>query len=106
MVGEKGPNLQLLIMDSSSMHDIDSTGIHALEEIHKYLEERNVRLNLCGVIGPVRDMLYRVQLIDRFGKENFFMYVHNAEDAYYHGTSQENKQWNPSAIQTNIRNRQ
>ncbi|NRB48456.1 MAG: solute carrier family 26 protein [Saprospiraceae bacterium] len=106
LVSEKGPNLKLLIMDASSMHDIDSTGIHALEEMYKYLAERKIRLNLCGVIGPVRDMLYRVNLIEDFGKENFFMYVHNAEDAFYHGEQQGDLPWNPSAIQTNVKNRQ
>jgi len=106
LVGEKGPNLRLLIMDASSMHDIDSTGIQALEDIYKYLKERNITLNFCGVIGPVRDMLFRVDLIEGFGKENFFMYVHNAENAFYTGSKEGSIQWNPSAIQTNVRNRQ
>jgi len=57
------------------------------------------------VIGPVRDMLYRVNLIEHFGKENFFMYVHNAEDAFYQGEQQGDLPWNPNAIQTNVKNR-
>lgn len=105
LVGEKGSNLRLLIMDASSMHDIDSTGIQALEDIYKYLKERSITLNLCGVIGPVRDMLFRVDLIEGFGKENFFMYVHNAENAFYTGSKEGSIQWNPSAIQTNVKNR-
>lgn len=103
LVGEKGPRLRLLIMDASSMHDIDSTGMQALEDIYNYLKERKISLNLCGVIGPVRDMLFRVDLIESFGKENFFMYVHNAEDAYYTQNPQGKSQWTPSAIQTNVK---
>ena len=103
LVRQKGAELRLLIMDASSMHDIDSTGIHALEEIHNYLKDRNIRLNLCGVIGPVRDMLFKVHLIDHFGKENFFMYIQNAEEAYYHKVEKKNEYWNPSAIQTNVK---
>lgn len=103
LVGEKGPNLRLLIMDASSMHDIDSTGIQALEDIYNYLKERNITLNLCGVIGPVRDMLFRVDLIEGFGKENFFMYVHNAEDAFYTNNPEGKSQWTARAIQTNVK---
>ncbi len=103
LVRQKGPDLRLLIMDASSMHDIDSTGIHALEEIHNYLKGRNICLNLCGVIGPVRDMLFKVHLIDHFGKENFFMYIQNAEEAYYQKVEEKNGCWNPSAIQTNVK---
>lgn len=103
LVRQKGPDLRLLIMDASSMHDIDSTGIHALEEIYNYLKDRKIRLNLCGVIGPVRDMLFKVHLIDHFGKENFFMYIQNAEEAYYHKVEKKNEYWNPSAIQTNVK---
>jgi len=103
LVRQKGAELRLLIMDASSMHDIDSTGIHALEEIHNYLKDRNIRLNLCGVIGPVRDMLFKVHLIDHFGKENFFMYIQNAEEAYSHKVEKKDEYWNPSAIQTNVK---
>lgn len=103
LVRQKGPDLRLLIMDASSIHDIDSTGIHALEEIHNYLKDRNIRLNLCGVIGPVRDMLFKVHLIDHFGKENFFMYIQNAEEAYSDKVEKKDECWNPSAIQTNVK---
>lgn len=103
LVRKKGEALKLLIMDASSMHDIDSTGIHALEELHYFLKEKGIKFNLCGVIGPVRDMLFKVNLIDRIGKENFFMYIHNAEDAFYHKAGHQNDYWNPSAIQTNVK---
>ncbi|MEZ5044637.1 MAG: solute carrier family 26 protein [Saprospiraceae bacterium] len=103
LVRKKGDALKLLIMDASSMHDIDSTGIHALEELHYFLKEKGIKFNLCGVIGPVRDMLFKVNLIDRIGKENFFMYIHNAEDAFYHKAGHQNDYWNPSAIQTNVK---
>lgn len=105
LVEEKGPNLRLLIMDASSMHDIDSTGIQALIDIYNYLKERNISLNLCGVIGPVRDMLFRVDLIEGFGKENFFMYVQNAEDAFSAENQQGDGEWTANAIQTNVKSR-
>lgn len=99
IVAMKGKDLNILILDASSIHDIDSTGIHALEEIFFYLQKKEVTLNLCGVIGPVRDMLFKTGLMEKIGKNNQFMYVHDAVQNHQGDTQ---KNWTENALQTNV----
>ncbi len=70
--------LNLLILDSSSIHDIDSSGLLALEEIHSFLKNKNIEFYLSNVIGPVRDMLHKSGLMDKIGKKNQFLKTHDA----------------------------
>lgn len=70
--------VRFLILDASSIHDIDSSGLKALEEIYLFLKNRNITLQLCGVIGPVRDMLFKSGLMKTIGHQNQFLNVHNA----------------------------
>lgn len=70
--------LKVVILDSSSIHDIDSSGLLALEEIFNFLSGNKIELYLCGVIGPVRDMLYKSGLAEKIGRENQFLKIHDA----------------------------
>ena len=101
MVEEKGKELKLLILDASSIHDIDSSGMHALAEVMHFLEERQVELFITGVIGPVRDIFYRALIIDKIGKENQFLAIHDAIAFYRSRHEEEVKGWNSGALQTN-----
>lgn len=60
---------RLLVLDASGINDIDATGAEMLTEVITELDERNVRLYLTDVKGPVRDVLWRAgiweQLDDR-----------------------------------------
>jgi SulP family sulfate permease len=58
-----------LVLDASGINDIDATGAEMLTEVIAELDERNIRLFLTDVKGPVRDVLWRAgiweQLDDR-----------------------------------------
>ncbi len=98
LVGNSGGELKLLVLDASSIHDIDSSGIHVLKDIVLYLKNTGVKFYVAEVIGPVRDILYKTGLMDQIGKENQFLYVH---DAIAHYTDDEDN-WSSSALQTNL----
>ncbi len=75
---KKGPDLQLIILDASSLHDIDSSGLRVFKDVINYLRARNITFYMSGVIGPVRDYLHKTGLIEALGVQNLFLTVHDA----------------------------
>jgi len=86
-------------LDASDIHKMDSSGLHALEEIYDYLKRSNITLCLCSVRGPVRDMLFKSGLMETIGKENQFL---NIQAAHQFHTQQNSGDTMPSenALQT------
>ena len=101
-IRERADKPKVVLLEASSIHDMDSTGIHALEEIYNSLKKQNITFALSGAIGPVRDLLFKSGLMDKIGKENQFMALHRAVD-YYQSENSENKNWSKIAIQNNIK---
>ncbi len=73
--------LKAVIISADSMNNIDSSGIHALEEVARDLEENGIRFFLVGVKGPVRDALERSGFTQKLGKDHFFLRI---QDAIHH----------------------
>ena len=105
IVGKRDPKPKLLILDASSIHDIDSSGVKALEEVLCFLEERDIRFYISGVIGPVRDILFRNELMSRIGKHNQFLHIQDAVDYYYSHPDKDTSTWTADALQTNAKER-
>jgi SulP family sulfate permease len=55
-----------LVLDCSGINDIDATGADTMDEILTEIEDLSVKLYLSDVKGPVRDVLIRAGLWDRF----------------------------------------
>lgn len=94
-------HLRLLILDASSIHDIDSSGAAALEEVLKNLEERNIQFFIAGVVGPARDALSRHGLMELIGKHNQFVHIHDAVEYYRAAPESDMPGWTPDALQVN-----
>lgn len=101
LVQDQEKPLSGLILDASSINDIDSSGLNALEEINEFLKVNQIVFYVAGIIGPVRDRLHQADLMDKIGKENQFMYVQDAVDCYLKRKNNETDFWLDSAIQTN-----
>jgi sulfate permease, SulP family len=101
IVEKRQPKPELLILDASSIHDIDSSGVKALEEVLYFLKERHIRFYISGVIGPVRDILFRNELMPRIGKHNQFLHIQDAVDYYYSHPDEGTNPWTVNALQTN-----
>ncbi len=69
---------KFLILNNTNMHDIDSTGLHVLEDILQYLEGLGIQLLMVGTIGPVRDFMKRSGFTDKLGAEHHFLSITDA----------------------------
>jgi SulP family sulfate permease len=96
----RGDELSLVVIDASSIHSIDSTGVHALKELIEELNERQIRFYLAGVIGPVRDKLKISGVTQAIGEENFFFDVAHAV-SYYKDSEKFGPEHQFSPLQTN-----
>ncbi len=74
----KKETLKTIILNAECISYMDSSAIHVLEDIHEDCQQKGIQLLLTGVRGPVRDALTQTHLVDKIGKEHFFMNVHRA----------------------------
>jgi sulfate permease, SulP family len=79
-VEAKGPQLKHVILDASSITDIDFTGMQIIIDIVRDLQKRNITFTLAGCIGPVRDFILKTSLKDVIVTGESFLNVHNAVD--------------------------
>jgi SulP family sulfate permease len=79
---EKEGKLRLLIIDGESINNIDSTSVHALDEVVSDFNERGVEVCFTGVKGPVRDKMKQSGFTDKVGCDHFFMSIQEAVDCF------------------------
>lgn len=104
LIAAKGPDLKLIILDASSIHDLDSTGVYILTEVLDDLEQQRIEFYLSGVIGPVRDVLFRTGMMEKIGPAHQFLDI---ADAVRHYREREGaRDWSVPAVQTNYRKRE
>ncbi len=78
----KGDNLKVLIVDGESINNVDSTALHALEEIQEDFHSRGIEVFYTGIKGPVRDNMIRSGFVDKVNEDHFFMSIQEAVDSY------------------------
>lgn len=92
-------NLKFVVLDAASVIHIDATGIIGLRELMETLKEKNIRLLFAEVIGPVRDALYKNELVVDNQEETFFL---TTDDAVRYCISEEYEESRAKmALQTN-----
>ena len=64
------PKMKYLLLDARLIHEMDSHGTHILKEVDELLKSKNIELHMCGAIGPVRDRLYRSNLLGESEKHH------------------------------------
>lgn len=74
----KSSDVKYLIIAAESISHMDSTAIQNLKILNTELSGMGITLLLSGVIGPVRDILEKSNMVDHLGKEHFFMSLDNA----------------------------
>ncbi len=78
----KKGKLKLLIIDGESINNIDSSALHALEEIVTDFRNRGVEVFFTGIKGPVRDLMKRSGFTNKVDPDHFFMSIQEAIDAF------------------------
>ncbi len=102
LIAAKGKELRTIIINAESINNMDSSAIHAVEDLVTEVKGNNRNLFFTGVKGPVRDAMVRGHLIEKIGENNFFMSVQEAVD--YHdqqGESKENSKHQEFILQSN-----
>ncbi len=82
LIKDKGSRLRLFILDAGSLNGIDSSGVHALEEINEFCEAQKITFNIVSLKGPVRDILHRCDFYEKLGAERFFLRIQHAIDTF------------------------
>jgi len=81
---EQDGRLQVLVLDASSVTELDSSADTALAEIAEDLAGRGVAFYLAGVKGRLLDVMRRSGSHDRIGPDHFFL---SDDDAVRHAES-------------------
>ena len=74
----EGRTVEVVVVDGSSINDLDTTAIGALFSVVESLEEEGIELHLTGLIGPVREVVRRSGLYGILGPGHFHLDPHEA----------------------------
>lgn len=72
------PRIQFLIVEMSPVTEIDTSGIHALEELNRSLQKRQVQLVLANPGQVVIDKLISSDITNMIGHDKIFLTVADA----------------------------
>ena len=78
LVDEAPPPVRAVIVDASSIHDVDVSALESLRQVHRALTARGIDLYFADVKGPVRDLLHRAGFVAELGPEHFSFTTHEA----------------------------
>lgn len=78
--GDVSGGLKAVIIDASSMNQLDSSAVHALSELLVAYRERGVKLMIANAKRPVVDVMKRAHLLDALGETGLFLTVHEAAE--------------------------
>ncbi|XP_054779506.1 LOW QUALITY PROTEIN: high affinity sulfate transporter 2-like [Prosopis cineraria] len=72
------PTIQYVLIEMSPVTDIDTSGIHAFEDLYKSLLKREVQLLLANPGPIVMEKLYESELANMIGEDKIFLSVADA----------------------------
>ena len=81
-VRKKGTKLKLVIINADSLNNVDSSGVFVLKDVLLFLKNKDIELYFTGLIGPVRDALFKSELMTEIKFENCFLSVQAAVNAF------------------------
>jgi SulP family sulfate permease len=92
-IKEKGEQLKAFFLDADSINNIDSSAVYALEEIVDECRSQGIKFYIISVKGPVRDVLSKTKLMDKIGRNHFFMQTEHAMNFYRSETDDQFKKY-------------
>jgi SulP family sulfate permease len=81
LVSEAAEPVRAIVIDGTSINQLDSSADAALHEIHEDFESRGIALYMAGLKGPVLDVMKRSHLDEQLGEDRFFLTVREAVEA-------------------------
>jgi len=97
-IKNRGEVLRLFILDADSINGIDSTGVYALEEMIQYCQENKIEFAFASLKGPIRDILYKNDFLEKYGVDKFYLRIQHAIDAF---DKNESNRYHKYSVQTN-----
>ncbi|MBB3700255.1 sulfate permease [Flammeovirga yaeyamensis] len=73
-------NIKSLVIKSESINSIDITALNELKYFIEDLNKKGIHIYFCSVVGPVRDLLYKVDIVSKLGGEQLFLYLNDVVD--------------------------
>ncbi|KAK9989144.1 hypothetical protein SO802_029383 [Lithocarpus litseifolius] len=73
-----GPRIKYLVVEMSPVTDIDTSGIHSFEELHRTLQNRDVKLVLANPGAIVTEKLHASEFTKKIGEDMIFLTVADA----------------------------
>lgn len=98
----KGMPLKLFVLHCGSISSIDATALQALKELIAELQLKGIQVAFSGLIGPVRDFLFKTKFIDELGVKHFYNDIQTAIDCFDNCLNEKQKQVFKHALQTNV----
>ncbi len=74
--------LKAIILDASSINDLDSSANKALHEIARDYKRRHIELYIAGLKAPIREVMKRSKLYEVLGADHFFFTIDAAVKRY------------------------
>ncbi|MCM8596105.1 SulP family inorganic anion transporter [Accumulibacter sp.] len=82
LVDETQPPVRWLIIDAQAIHDMDVTAAQRFAELHRELAAEGVDVKIADAPRPLLEELARVGLSTEIGRQDFFVSVKKAAEAY------------------------
>ena len=82
LVEESSIDLEWLIVDAQAIPDMDVTAAQRFAELHRELLEQGVEIKIADAPRPFREELAKVGLSDALGRQQFFVSVKKAVEAF------------------------
>lgn len=81
--------IRYIVIEMTPVASVDSTALHMLEDMHRDLKERGIRLAFTTISTRVEDTFKRAGLIEKIGEQWFHPSVHSAvKQCMRHRTNQ------------------
>jgi sulfate permease, SulP family len=85
LVVSTNPRPRVFLIDATAITHIDTTGLDMLAELDDELSSEGIVVLFARVKGPVRDILTRAGLAERFGPESFYPTIESAVSDFLNG---------------------
>lgn len=82
LVEAASSDLEWLIVDAQAITDMDVTAAQRFAELHRELLEQGVEIKIADAPRPFREELAKVGLSDALGRQQFFVSVKKAVEAF------------------------
>ncbi len=99
LIRQQSPQLQLVLLDAHTIHYLDTSGGYVLEKLLAHLKAKKIDFYLVGAIGPVRDKLYQMGIMETLGSERQFLSIQDALQRFHRREDNTGTDWDQPALQ-------